>query len=163
MPPFTYRDEDEIEEIVRKFEACELALTEFPHVRHLTVAAWYLANLERDEACARMRSGLLKFIGHHQKQGYHETITRFWMELVGSFLRNTPPSTTLVASVNALLERYSNKEILFRYYSRERVMSEAAKKVWLEPDLRALPGDKNENQEPSTTRDTKEHEGSQMT
>ena len=140
MELLNYRHDSEIEEVVRKFEACEYALTEFPHVRHLTVAAWYFANLEPDDALARMRSGLLKFIGHHQKQGYHETITRFWMELVGNFLKNTSHRDSLVDSVNALIERYSSKEILFAYYSRERVMSEAAKKNWMEPDLQALPG-----------------------
>jgi hypothetical protein len=65
------------------------------------------------------------------------------MELVGSFLRNPNPGRTLVESVNALIERYSSKEILFTYYSRERVLSEVAKREWLEPDLQALPEDRS--------------------
>jgi len=141
MPPLVvYKNEREIEEVVTKFEQCEYGLAEFPHARHLTVAAWYLTRLPAEEAMAAMRRGLLRFTAHHKKQGYHETITRFWMELVGEFLGRHSPGRTLAESVTVLLENYANKQIMFEYYSRERVMSDAAKKGWLEPDLKALPG-----------------------
>jgi hypothetical protein len=138
-PRVKYKDERELEEVVKKFEHCEYGLAEFPHARHLTVAAWYLSRLPAAEAMAAMRRSLLRFTGHHKKQGYHETITRFWMELVAGFLSQDGMGRTLVESVNALLEEYSNKEIIFAYYSRDRVMSDEAKQEWLEPDVKPLP------------------------
>ncbi len=134
----TYATDHEIEEVVGKFEGCQFALEEFTHARHLTVACWYLCTLSPEAALSRMRDGLLRFIGHHGKQGYHETITRFWMELLSSSLHQTLPTTQMMDKVNNILEIYRNKEVLFTYYSRERVMSEAAKANWVEPDLRRI-------------------------
>jgi hypothetical protein len=139
MPPTKYRDEDEIKEVVRKFEACEYGLAEFPHARHLAVAAFYLASLSADEAMVRMRVGLSRFIEHHSRQGYHETITRFWMLLVDDFLEKADPGATLVQSVNELISHYADKNILFTYYTREQIACDEAKTRWVDPDLKALP------------------------
>jgi len=138
-PAVQYEDEREIEEVVQKFENCEYGLAEFPHARHLTVAAWYLSQLPPREAMAAMRRGLLRFTEHHGKQGCHETISRFWIEMVGDFLRQHGRGRTLPESVNGLLAAYRDKEIIFAYYSRSRVLSEVAKREWLEPDVKPLP------------------------
>ncbi len=74
----------------RRFERCDFALAEFTHARHLTVACWYLCALSREDALGRMQRGLQSFIAHHGKQGYHETITRFWMELLADYLCQLP-------------------------------------------------------------------------
>jgi hypothetical protein len=133
-----YANEHEIEEVVRKFERCEFALEEFTHARHLTVACWYLCTLHSDEALGRMREGLQRFIAHHQKQGYHETITRFWMELLQSYLGQCPAATTLTCKVNGAIERFPKKDILFSYYTRERALSDVARATWVAPDLRPI-------------------------
>jgi hypothetical protein len=130
-----YRSDSEIRDVVEMFESCSFALQEFTHARHLTVACWYLCTLPPDQALGRMRVGLQRFITHHGRQGYHETITRFWMELLGEFLRSLPEEISMVEKTSRAVEAHSNKEILFRYYSREFVMSEAARKEWIEPDL----------------------------
>jgi hypothetical protein len=89
--------------------------------------------------------GLQRFIAHHGKQGYHETITRFWMELISRFLPRVPEDASIAESVNEVIARYGTKDILFEYYTRERVMSEIARREWIEPDLRSLPLAENEN------------------
>jgi len=132
-----YREESEIREVIAKFENLEFGLQEFTHARHLTVASWYLCTLTREDALVRMRIGLQRFIAHHRRQGYHETITRFWMELLGEFLRNLPEAMSKVERINRAVEAYGDKEILFRYYSREFVMSDVARKEWVEPDIRS--------------------------
>ena len=133
-----YADECEIREVVEKFEGCELTLEEFTHARHLTVACWYLCTLPRPQALRRMRGGLQRFIAHHQKQGYHETITRFWMELLCNYLCQLPEGCTITRKVNGAVDRFASKDVLYHYYTRERVMSDAARAAWVEPDLRAL-------------------------
>src|ERR1700758_1977498 len=132
------KNEDAIREVVQKFEACQYAPEEFTHTHHLTVACWYLCTLDRPEAFVRMRSGLKRFIAHHGKQGYHETITRFWMELLAAYLDQLPDAIPLVSKVNSAVERYSSKEILFSYYTRERVMSDKARQAWIAPDLHPI-------------------------
>jgi hypothetical protein len=138
MKHVAYTDEHAIVKVVEKFERCEFGIEEFAHGRHLTVAAWYLCQFSQEEALVRMKTGLVRFIEHHGKQGYHETITRFWMEIVGSFLESMPRDAAIMEKVNNIVERYDNKDVLFEYYSRERVVSELAKREWVEPDLKTI-------------------------
>jgi hypothetical protein len=134
-----YRNENEIREVVEKFEICGYAAEEFSHARHLTVACWYLSTLPPEAALVRMRDGLLRFTAHHGKHGYHETLTRFWMLLLEGFLAGQAPTAALTENVNGALERFGKKDIVYEYYSREQVASETARREWVEPDLRALP------------------------
>ena len=134
-----YESENEIREVVERFETCVYAAEEFTHARHLTVACWYLSTLSPDAALARMRDGLLRFTAHHGKHGYHETLTRFWMLLLEESLAGQPLGTPLTEKVNNAVKCFESKEVAFEYYSRERVLSEAARREWVEPDLRALP------------------------
>jgi hypothetical protein len=144
MEHVAYSDEHAIADVVGKFESCQFGVEEFTHARHLTVAAWYLCHLSPNEALVRMKTGLVRFIEHHGKHGYHETITRFWMEIAGRFLANLPGDTATTEKVNRLLERYDNKDVLFEYYSRERALSEDAKREWVEPDLKVIGGEERE-------------------
>ncbi len=137
-----YGDEAALREVVSKFEGCEFAVEEFTHARHLTVAAWYLCRFSPEEALTRMRTGLVRFTAHHGKQGYHETITRFWIMLIRDFLGQLPEGLTIAERVNAMVESFPGKETLFEYYTRERVMSEVARREWVEPDLVAIGGER---------------------
>lgn len=138
MEPVRYSDEDAIRNVVDQFEQCQYGLAEFTHARHLTVACWYLHSLAREAALDRMRIQLQKFSAHHGKQGYHETITRFWIELLHEFLSGQSADAPFAWKVNHALERYGNKDVLYSYYTRELVMSEAARREWTEPDLRRV-------------------------
>jgi len=133
-----YRGSDEIETVVRKLENCEYSVTDFDHSKHLAVAARYLVCLGLEEALTRMRSSLQRFTRHHHVKGYHETITRFWLLLVQEFLLSQPPSKPFTEQVNELIQCYCDKNILFEYFSRERVMSDQARERWIEPDLKQL-------------------------
>jgi hypothetical protein len=135
-----YWSEAEIEDVVRRFESCEFKPEEFFHARHLTVAAWYFLHFDEKTASERMRAGLVKFIRHHGKNGYHETITEFWLRSVRDALRETEQSDGLVMRVNRVVAALDDKHLIYEYYSHERVDSAKAKAGWVEPDLKALPG-----------------------
>jgi hypothetical protein len=136
-----YRTVTEIEEVVRRFEDCSYAPEEFVHARHLTVAAWYFARFDEAAARERMRTGLRKFIAHHGKNGYHETITEFWLRLVEGAARAVRRNEAdLVSLVNDVVGRCNDKNMIYAYYSRERLGSQEAKTGWIEPDLRSLSG-----------------------
>jgi len=135
--------EVEILNTVERFETCAFRLDEFTHARHMTVACWYLATLPYEDALARTRTGLQRFIQHHGKDGYHETITRFWMILLDQALRARPAEWGLAARVEQVVAQYADKDVLFRHYTRERVLSDEARKQWIEPDLLAIRSEKS--------------------
>lgn len=139
MADVAYLTEDAIQEVVQKFERCEYAPAEFTHSRHLTVGCWYLSTMSADEALSRMRTHLQNFSAHHGKHGYHETITRFWINLLDGALRRQREDVPVLSRVNAVVALYP-KEVLFDYYTRDRVMSDTAKREWVAPDLREIGG-----------------------
>jgi hypothetical protein len=139
MPAFTpYRTVSEIEEIVRRFEGCEYKPEEFTHAKHVTVAAWFVTQEEKEAAKERMRSGLLRFIRHHGKNAYHETITQFWIEMVGYHLHGVHSKGDLIPTINEIVLRLGDKNLIYEYYSRERLDSPEAKAGWIEPDLKHI-------------------------
>lgn len=121
----------EILALVRKLEECEIAPNEFHHRDHLAVSVAYLYASDYLPALERMRATLKRFIGHHGLKAYHETITRFWMEQVDSRLDRT---LSLGESVRQIQEQLGDKDLVYRYYSREALNSPAAKDGWIEPD-----------------------------
>ena len=115
-------------EEVRRFENCEYGLEEFHHREHLKVAWTYLQLYGYDSAVARMREGLLRFSAHHGKSGYNETITVFWLKKLQAHRED---------GLTEVLEK-AGKDMLFRHFTRQTVMSDEAKRHWVEPDLMPL-------------------------
>jgi hypothetical protein len=133
-----FHSEGEIESIVRRFESCDFAKGEFTHGLHLAVAAWYASKYTDAESLARMRSGLLRLTNKFGVQAYHETITQFWMRIAGDFLVSETSESSLVATVNRLIEALAAKDVVYQYYSRELLQSDIAKNNWVEPDLKPI-------------------------
>ena len=133
-----YQNEQEVKAVVERFEWCSYALQEFTHPRHITVSVWYLSQMDFEEAMARMRCALMKFSAHHNKMGYNETITRFWLVMVNEFLAAAKPEASMAELANGAVNRFGDKNLLFQYYSRERVQSEEAKGLWIQPDLQEM-------------------------
>ena len=133
-----YRTKEEIEDVVRRFETCAYTPEEFVHARHLTVAAWYFATMASEAAREKMRAGLRRFIAHRGKNGYHATITEFWLERVGKIVTELrEQEKDLVRLVNSVVERCSDKDLIYEFYSRERIASAEAKAKWIEPDIKS--------------------------
>ena len=100
-----YESEDEIENMVRAFEACETGADDFHHAQHLAVAVWYLHTMDRDAALDRMRAGLLRFLKHHEgdTSKYSETITVFYIDKIVEKLSQIGPEVSIVEKCNAVL------------------------------------------------------------
>jgi len=103
------------------------------------VAAWYFSHFDAKAAEERMRAGLQKFIGHHGKNGYHVTITEFWLRLVKHTLQEVGQGEALLSRVNQVTERLNNKSLIYEYYSREQLDTPEAKAAWIGPDLKRIP------------------------
>ena len=136
-----YQNIDEIAGVVRGFESCRTGKDEFSHASHLTVALWYLTHHSFEQAMAKMRAGLNRFLGHHKVPAgkYNETITQFWLKVVeayalkqtGSNLVSTadqsPTDEQLVSVANGLIETRGNANLVFDYYSESLINSPEAR------------------------------------
>ena len=80
-----------------------------------------------------MRASLKRFIAHHGLKGYHETITRFWMEQVEKRLDR---SSCLCESVRQIQDQLADKDLVYRYFSKEVLSTAEAKARWVEPERR---------------------------
>jgi hypothetical protein len=75
-----------------------------------------------------------------ETEGYHETITRVFLHGVRLFLKEADPSEPLHELVNELLlSPMGRRDWPLRFYSRDRLLSAAARRAFLEPDIGALP------------------------
>jgi hypothetical protein len=132
------------DEFLAAFESLTLAFpSEWTHRSHLRVAYLYLARYPLDEAVARMRAGIQRLNEHHAvpegpDRGYHETLTQMWMRILHGLRTAVGPE----AGFDAFVERhpYLLQKLLGRlYYSRDLMMSDRAKRSYVEPDLTPFP------------------------
>lgn len=73
-------------------------------------------------------------------EGYHETLTQFHVREIARVLAILPAATDLAGAVRAVLASpVGQREHVFGFYSRERLFSVAARRGWVEPDLKPLP------------------------
>ena len=105
-----YDSEKEIERLVRDFESCAIAKTDFHHREHLTVAVWYLQTLSREETVTKMRSALLRFLKHHEidERKYSEEVTVFWVDAIASGLEEMGSEMPLVEKCNQIVSRFNS-------------------------------------------------------
>ena len=123
------------EEFARAFERGEVPPSAFGHAQHLRLAWVYLAEEPTfDGALVRIRDGIQRFAaaaGASHK--YHETITVIWMQLLARAGAGLEP-----CEFDDLLRQrpeLADKNLPLKYYSRERLFSDAAKAAWVPPDL----------------------------
>ncbi|MGE0128358.1 MAG: hypothetical protein AB7U82_09785 [Blastocatellales bacterium] len=146
---------EEIESLIHEFESGMLPRSQWDHKAHLTVACWYLVCYPEPEATLRIREGIQRYnkavgIVTTRENGYHETMTVFWINMVKRFLRSATLECSLVGLMNNLAGRYANKGLPFEYYSRDLLMSWEARLNWIEPDLKSMPcGNRQEQGEGS--------------
>jgi hypothetical protein len=133
-----FETDEQILDLVAQFEACRWPCERWTHRAHLAVAAFYLTLHSFPEALIRMRQGIQAYNRVCcQPDGYHETITVVFLTLVQNFLATHTEPRPLAATVADLFARFDSKAPL-TYYSPDRLSSAAAKKAWLEPDLKPL-------------------------
>lgn len=124
---------------VSEFENCRFPNEQFRHADHIRLAWIYIRRYDYETAELRMCESIRGFacnLGAEQK--YHQTITMVWMRLVNLAVRLSSGIDNFLDFAHAhawLLD----KEAVFEFYSQELLMSEMARKVWVEPDLKPIP------------------------
>lgn len=135
----------EIESFIRSFEDCSLPRSEWTHAHHLIMALWYIRRHGREEATPLIRDGIRRFNTRHGNyKGYHETITLAWIALIDRFIRSKEDDKNIASLSAELLEGCGERDYLLRFYSRERLFSDEARRGWVAPDLGPLSVDPQE-------------------
>jgi hypothetical protein len=138
--------------------ACDLPRADWTHEAHLAATAWLLLERPEIEVDAELPGIIRRYnesVGgvNSDSEGYHETITRVFLhgvrlfiaEVQGTVPRGTVPSGTVPRSplhelVNALLRSpMGRRDWPLRFYSRERLFSVEARRMFVPPDIVALP------------------------
>jgi hypothetical protein len=131
--------DSEIDELVRSFEDGSLPRSEWTHASHLLVALWYLSRHPRDQATRLMRDGVQRYNARNGRLGaYHETITLSWIAVIARFLDRADRRRPVAELAAALIDRYSDKDFLLRFYSRDVLMSDEARAAWVPPDRQPI-------------------------
>jgi hypothetical protein len=141
-PPLDLSD---VARLVAAFDDDSVALEGFHHRQHLIVAAHAAATRSPGAALVHMRRGLLALLTRHGKDGYHETVTAFWMRALHARLLQQPAEWSLEQRLGDAVAWAETTRPLEAHYSRERLADPAARRAFLEPDL--LPFDVDREQQ----------------
>jgi len=134
----------ELENLVKRFAECSLPKPEWTHAAHLAVGLWHVSRYGRDDALARLRAGISRLNESHgtvnsATGGYHETVTRAYVQLLAAFAARHADKTAAERVAALLADPLADKHALLGFYSRPRLECAAARLGWAEPDLAPLP------------------------
>jgi hypothetical protein len=135
--------ESDLHDLVTRFSNATLPASEWTHAAHLVTGLWHATTLGEADALSRMREGILRLNAAHgtpntDTRGYHETITRAYLVLLTQFALVHPDLALALKAQTLLASDLAKRDALLIYYSRDVLMSVAARRGWVEPDVRSL-------------------------
>jgi hypothetical protein len=144
LHPRPFRSDAEIAHIGEGLIARTLPRAEWTHEAHLAATTYLL--LRRDDIdLDRELPGIIRryneSVGgvNSDAEGYHETITRVFLQGVRLFLEEADSSGPLRALVNdLLLSPMGKRNWPLRFYSPELLFSVGARRTFVAPDIAAL-------------------------
>jgi len=128
---------------VEQFLGCTLPKLQWTHDAHLRVGLWHVLKHGEQQGMDLLRERIRAYnesvgTANTETSGYHESITRFYVALIGKFLANADRDLHIDELAGLLLERYGDRELPLKYYSRELLFSSKARLNWVEPDLSSI-------------------------
>lgn len=132
-----------IERIGRCLVDRTLPKVEWTHAAHFAAAFWLLREPEYD-AFAEMPKLIRAYneatgVANTDTGGYHETITIASLRAARAWI-DAHPHLSLAAALDEFLSSaFETSDWPLAYWSRGRLFSVAARREWVEPDLRPLP------------------------
>ena len=135
---------ERIEALAAAFDAAAIPRAEWTHRAHVTVAVHHLHRYGLRDGGRRVHDGIHRLnaangIEQTPTGGYHETITRVYLRVLGAFVAAAATGADTASVVDAAWRELGDPALPLRWDSRERLMSWEARTGWVEPDLAALP------------------------
>lgn len=131
---------EKAEKLVAQFMDCSLPADEWDHGGHL-VMGLYMNAKHGDTAYAEIKKHLQQYVKSLGKNGYHETMTQFWLWAIRHFRKDIEDGLTWTqTNLDDLIfdDHLTRRNLWQDYYSDELMMSEQAKKEFVAPDKKAL-------------------------
>jgi len=122
------------------FENGMVSRAVWTHSAHVAMAACYCISYDESTALAKVRGSIRRLnqcLGNRntEEDGYHETLTVFWLSVVRSFLTAHPPHSRPEAARSAVAEYGGSSGYFRRFYSFDVLNSREARARWIPPDL----------------------------
>ena len=142
--PTKYCSDVQIERIGRGLLDRSLPKREWTHAGHFAAALWLLRRRDGD-VTAELPTLIRAYneatgVANTDFGGYHETITLASIRAARGVLDRHGESAPLYSVVNSLLaSELGRSDWLLLYWSRARLFSVEARRLWVEPDLKPLP------------------------
>lgn len=132
--------ESEINTLIHRFENQKLPKVEWTHEAHLVVAIWYSVKYDTNKALVLVRDYITKHntsVGtvNSDTDGYHETITKYWLLLAQEYVKNNPMNSIANLCNDFICSDQGKSDYLFTFYSESTLFSVHARHHWVEPDL----------------------------
>lgn len=134
--------EADVEHIARGLIDRTLPKSGWTHAAHFAAALWLLRH--RGDAAFHEMPPLIRAyneatgVANTDTSGYHATITVASLRLARAWLNGRPGMPLHAALGELLAGPCGRSDWLLAYWSRERLFSVAARRAWVEPDLRAF-------------------------
>lgn len=131
------------EALAAAFVARTLPKPQWTHDAHLRVGLWHVVHHGQEEALQLLRLRIRRLNASHgvandDNGGYHETITRFYVQAIAGFVSESAPGEGLDALADRLVAALGARDLALRHWSRGTLMSTQARRGWVEPDLEPL-------------------------
>ena len=129
-----------LDDLAGRFQGCAVPAKEWTHAAHLVVGLWHVHRYGAMDAHVRLRTGIRRLNESHggvnsTTNGYHETITAAYVQLLTQYLDRRATDMPLdMQALDLLAGPLAARDVLFTFYSRDRLMSTTARLEWLEPD-----------------------------
>jgi len=143
-PRFFASDAD-IARIGEGLLACSLPREEWTHEAHLAATTYLLLRhpeIDLDKDLPGLIRRYNESVGgvNSNSEGYHDTITRVFLHGIRLFLSEAGFDAPLHKFVNALLlSPMGRRDWPLRFYTRDHLLSVAARRHFVAPDVAALP------------------------
>jgi hypothetical protein len=132
-----------LDQLAASFLDGTLPKAAWTHEAHLRVGVWHLLRYPPSDALDQLREGIRRYndatgTANSAHAGYHETITRFYVGVIGGFLVAADRSRPADELADDLVAQLGDRALPLRHWSAERLMSPEARLGWVEPDREPL-------------------------
>ena len=128
---------ESFEGFIGGWEAGTLPKPMWTHAAHVAVGACYTVRYG-PQAFEHIKQGILRYnaavgTANTERSGYHETLTRFWANVIGEAVAEYEDEWQ---AARAAVRKFGDQRGLTKlYYSFDVVADREARRCWIPPDL----------------------------